>query len=55
MTIQRIQELLWQVGNEMERVATYAEYEDLYIVFTALKTQWNKKTGNAVIHEVVVL
>lgn len=54
MTIQRIEELIWKITTEMEKAATYKEFEDLNMVYTALKTKWNKLTGNKLICKEIV-
>ena len=54
MNTDHIKKLLFEVGAALDRAKTLAEFEALEAKYRALKNQWNRKTGNAILWEVAI-
>lgn len=52
MSPERIKELLFEIGDALSKARNSKEWEALQAKFTALKTQWNKQTGNQILSEI---
>lgn len=48
-TAEQIQALIVETLSKRARARTSAEFDRLTSIYTALKNQWNKKTGNALL------
>lgn len=51
MPTEKIEQLLWEIAEKMEKAASLDEYEKLEGAYKALKNQWNKKAGNKLIYK----
>lgn len=50
MDQERIERLIWEIAAKMAKATNIAEFEKFESMYTALKTQWNKKTSNKLIY-----
>lgn len=53
MTVERIKEMLFEIGAALDRAKSIAEFEALQAKYRALKNRWNDRTGNAVIFNAI--
>lgn len=46
---ERVKELMREAATKRATAKTFAEWAKWDAIYTALKTQWNKRTGNALL------